>query len=180
MNIIKTKIRDQIIIGLDPIQDARGEAVQIYEKEAFLKVNINKNFSQDFLTNSIEKKTVRGLHFQTLPHPQAKLVRCQRGAILDISVDLRRSSPTYLQVSATNLKEDDWNLLYLPPGVAHGFITLIDILYEKSIPLMVSSQSRLDSITSSKSLKQLFKRTISRLYELTSKKYLSIRIISPL
>ena len=60
------------------------------------------------------------------------------------------------------------------------FVTLIDILYEKNIPLMVSSQSRLDSITSSKSLKQFFKRTISRLYELTSKKYLPIRIISPL
>ena len=126
MKITKTTINNLQIIQIKPIGDPRGEAVQIYEKEAFLKINIDESFNQDFLTNSLQKKTLRGLHFQTEPHHQNKLVRCQRGAILDVTVDLRRSSPTYRQIFSVNLQEDDWTWLYIPSGIAHGFITLIN------------------------------------------------------
>ena len=124
MHITKTTIDNQVIITISPIADPRGDVVQIYEKEAFFKININENFNQDFITNSLGEKTLRGLHFQTEPHLQTKLVRCQRGSVLDVTVDLRKRSPTYLQVFSVNLKEDDWTWLYIPPGVAHGFITL--------------------------------------------------------
>ena len=126
MDITKTTIKDQVIITLKPIEDPRGEVVNIYEKETFLNVNITENFSQDLLTNSIKKETLRGLHFQTQPYCQTKLVRCQRGAILDITLDLRKSSPTYRQIFSINLEEKDLTWLYIPPGVAHGYITLIN------------------------------------------------------
>ena len=126
MNILKTAINDVLVIQINPIEDPRGEAIQLYEKEAFIKFNINEYFNQDFITNSIQKNTVRGLHFQRSPFQQTKLVRCQRGAIIDVTVDLRRSSTTYQQVLSIDLKEDDWKWLYIPSGVAHGFVTLID------------------------------------------------------
>ena len=126
MNVTKTTIDNQVIIKINPIVDPRGEITQIYEEQAFCEININEDFNQDFITNSIGEKTVRGLHFQTKPHLQTKLVRCQRGSMLDVTVDLRKKSPTYLQVCSVNLEEDNWTWLYIPPGVAHGFITLVN------------------------------------------------------
>ena len=126
MNILKTTINNLLVIQINPIKDSRGEAIQIYEKEAFLKFNINENFNQDFITNSLKKNTVRGLHFQKGPFQQTKLVRCQRGAIVDVTVDLRKSSPTYQQIFSVGMEEDDWKWLYIPSGIAHGFITLIN------------------------------------------------------
>jgi dTDP-4-dehydrorhamnose 3,5-epimerase len=126
MNIVKTVIHGLLVIQINPIDDARGEVVQLYEKEAFIKFNINENFNQDFITNSLKKNTVRGLHFQRNPFQQTKLVRCQRGAITDVTVDLRKSSPTFQQIFYINLKEDDWKWLYIPSGIAHGLVTLID------------------------------------------------------
>ncbi len=126
MNIVKTTINGLLVIQINPIKDPRGEVVSIYEKEAFLKLNINENFNQDFITTSLKKNTVRGLHFQRVPFQQTKLVRCQRGAIIDVTVDLRKSSATYQQIFSVDLKEDDWKWLYIPSGIAHGFLTLID------------------------------------------------------
>jgi len=126
MNIAKTAINDLLVIQINPIDDPRGEVVQLYEKEAFIQFNINENFNQDIITNSQKKNTVRGLHFQRDPFQQTKLVRCQRGAIIDVTVDLRKSSPTFQQIFYIDLKEDDWKWLYIPSGIAHGFVTLID------------------------------------------------------
>jgi dTDP-4-dehydrorhamnose 3,5-epimerase len=126
MNIAKTAINDLLVIQINPIDDPRGEVVQLYEKEAFIQFNINENFNQDIITNSQKKNTVRGLHFQRDPFQQTKLVRCQRGAIKDVTVDLRKSSPTFQQIFYIDLKEDDWKWLYIPSGIAHGFVTLVD------------------------------------------------------
>ena len=126
MNIAKTAINDLLVIQINPIDDPRGEVVQLYEKDAFIEFNINEDFNQDFITNSLKKNTVRGLHFQRSPFQQTKLVRCQRGAIIDVTVDLRKSSPTFQQILYVDLREDDWKWLYIPSGIAHGFITLID------------------------------------------------------
>jgi dTDP-4-dehydrorhamnose 3,5-epimerase len=126
VNIVSTTINDLLIVQINPIEDPRGEIVQLYEKEEFIKFNINENFNQDFITNSLKKNTARGLHFQRSPFQQTKLARCQRGSIIDVTVDLRKYSPTYQQIFSVELKEDDWKWLYIPSGIAHGFITLVD------------------------------------------------------
>ena len=87
MNIAKTAINDLLVIQINPIDDPRGEVVQLYEKDAFVEFSINEDFNQDFITNSLKKNTVRGLHFQRSPFQQTKLIRCQRGAIIVKVID---------------------------------------------------------------------------------------------
>jgi dTDP-4-dehydrorhamnose 3,5-epimerase len=87
-------------------------------------LGIREHFVQDNHSLSLDKGTVRGLHYQSPPHAQAKLVRVSRGSILDVVVDIRRGSPTYGQYVAEELSADNWNQLYIPVGFAHGFCTL--------------------------------------------------------
>tara|TARA_A100000164_G_scaffold340646_1_gene336733 strand:+ start:1980 stop:2534 length:555 start_codon:yes stop_codon:yes gene_type:complete len=126
MKVTKTSINGVLIIKLNPISDLRGSFVEVYQKNDFSKLGINSDFNQDIITNCLHKNTVRGLHFQKIPFEQQKLVRCQRGAIRDISVDLRKSSNTYMKVFSIDLEDTDWTWIYLPAGVAHGFASLDD------------------------------------------------------
>jgi dTDP-4-dehydrorhamnose 3,5-epimerase len=104
--------------------DARGFFSETYNREAFRAVGIDCDFVQDNHSRSAERGTVRGLHFQIAPHPQAKLVRVLRGAIFDIAVDLRRASPTFGRSCGTTLTADDGSQIFIPRGFAHGFCTL--------------------------------------------------------
>lgn len=122
-------VKDYALAGLKLITpkkfgDNRGFFSETYNAEMLTALGIPARFVQDNHSLSLEKGTVRGLHYQKPPHAQAKLVRVSRGAILDVVVDIRRGSPTYGQHVAEELSVNNWSQLYIPIGFAHGFCTL--------------------------------------------------------
>jgi dTDP-4-dehydrorhamnose 3,5-epimerase len=113
--------------------DARGFFSEVYSRQAYAAVGIYLDFVQDNHSLSGPRGTVRGLHFQSPPHAQDKLIRVVRGRILDVAVDLRRSSPTYGRHVAVELSAENWRQLLVPAGFAHGFCTLeadTEVLYK--------------------------------------------------
>ncbi len=115
--------------------DARGFFSETYTHRGFAAAGIDDTFVQDNHALSATKGTVRGLHFQTAPFAQAKLVRCTRGAILDVAVDIRVGSPTYGKHVAAVISAELWNQIYIPIGFAHGLVTLepdTEVLYKVS------------------------------------------------
>lgn len=104
--------------------DPRGVFAETYSRRAAAALGVPEEFVQDNWSRSDRAGTVRGLHFQRRPHAQAKLVRAVRGRILDVAVDLRRSSPTFGEHVAVELAAGDGRMLYVPEGFAHGFCTL--------------------------------------------------------
>lgn len=125
MEIIKTKIPDLLIIKPSVFKDDRGYFFESYSKGKFMNHGIDHNFVQDNESKSM-KGVLRGLHFQRPPFAQGKLVRVMKGAVIDVAVDLRRQSPTYGQWAAIELTEDNKFMYWVPPGFAHGFVTLED------------------------------------------------------
>lgn len=126
MNIIKTDIEDVLIIEPRVFGDHRGWFTETYSKEKFREFGIDIDFIQDNHSLSVQKGTLRGLHFQLNPRAQTKLVRCTKGKILDVTVDIRDGSPTYKKWVAVELTEDNKKQLLIPKGFAHGFLTLTD------------------------------------------------------
>ena len=115
--------------------DNRGFFAETYSRRDYSKLGIDVEFVQDNHSLSREVYTLRGLHFQAPPHAQAKLVRCGRGAIFDVAVDIRRGSPTYGQWEGSELTAENGAQLYIPVGFAHGFVTLepdSEIIYKCS------------------------------------------------
>ena len=104
--------------------DNRGYFAETYSHRKYLELGIDVEFVQDNPSFSREVGTLRGLHFQSPPHAQAKLVRCGSGAIFDVAVDIRRGSPTYGQWEGYELTAKNGDQLYIPVGFAHGFVTL--------------------------------------------------------
>ena len=120
------KLINAFVIEFDVYGDQRGWFTESYNRDNFLKLGIETEFIQDNHSFSKEKGVLRGLHFQLEPKAQTKLVRCTKGKILDVIVDLRKNSPTYLQHEKVLLSEDNFKQLYVPKGFAHGFLTLTD------------------------------------------------------
>lgn len=106
------------------IGDRRGFFAEIYSHRSYFELGIGSIFVQDNHSLSVATGTVRGLHFQGPPHAQAKLVRCGRGAIFDVAVDIRAGSPTYGQWVGCELSAENGAQLFIPVGFAHGFVTL--------------------------------------------------------
>ena len=104
--------------------DHRGFFAETYSRRQYAELGINVDFVQDNHSLSREVGTLRGLHFQAPPHAQAKLVRCGRGALFDVAVDIRRGSPTYGRWEGYELTAENGDQLYIPVGFAHGFVTL--------------------------------------------------------
>lgn len=104
--------------------DHRGAFCELYQAEECAKAGIEAQFVQDNYSSSAERGTLRGLHFQTPPFAQAKLVTVLQGAILDVAVDLRQTSPTYGHHVAIELNTDNGLQIFVPRGFAHGFVTL--------------------------------------------------------
>jgi dTDP-4-dehydrorhamnose 3,5-epimerase len=119
-----TAIPDVRIVRTRAFVDPRGYFVETYNRQAFAAAGITEEFVQDNASLSIEAGTIRGLHFQIAPFAQAKLVRVDRGRILDVVVDLRRSSETYGRHIAIELSGENRLQLFVPIGFAHGFCTL--------------------------------------------------------
>ncbi len=105
-------------------RDDRGFFSETYSQRALAEAGLDVTFVQDNQSLSRAKGVVRGLHFQTLPHAQGKLVRVTRGAIYDVAVDLRQGSPTFGQHVGAELSAENWAQLWVPAGFAHGFCTL--------------------------------------------------------
>lgn len=125
MEIIKTNIPDLYIVKPTVFEDHRGYFFESYNKEVFLRHGIDQNFVQDNESKS-QKNVLRGLHFQKPPFAQGKLVRVIRGSVLDVAVDIRKSSPTYGKWASIELTQENKWMYWVPPGFAHGFVTLED------------------------------------------------------
>lgn len=126
MNVQSLSIPDIKLITPKKFGDDRGFFSETYNKQTFADHGINLEFVQDNHSLSADKGTVRGLHFQAPPFAQDKLVRVTRGAILDVVVDIRKSSPTYGQHVAVELSAENWAQLLVPKGFAHAYCTLVD------------------------------------------------------
>ena len=132
-----TALPDVKIIRPKRFGDARGFFSEVYNKGALANAGIDLEFVQDNHSLSARSGTVRGLHFQTPPFAQDKLVRVTRGRILDVAVDLRRSSATFGQHVAVELSAENWLQLLVPIGFAHGFCTVEDdteVIYKVTSP----------------------------------------------
>ena len=123
MNIIQTSIEGVVIVEPRLFRDARGYFFESFSQREFDEKVRKINFVQDNESRST-CGVLRGLHFQRPPHAQSKLVRCVRGAVLDVAVDIRRGSPTYGRHVAVELTEDNHLQLFIPRGFAHGFAVL--------------------------------------------------------
>lgn len=121
---VETGIKDLIAIEPTVFGDNRGFFMESYSKKDFSKIGIDVEFVQDNHSKS-KKGVLRGLHFQT-QHVQGKLVRVTAGAVLDVAVDLRKDSPTFGKHYLVELSADNKKMFYIPPGFAHGFLTLED------------------------------------------------------
>lgn len=126
MNFEETKLRGAYIIDVTPLKDDRGFFGRSYCKHEFESHGLNTNAVQANLSYNKRKGTLRGMHMQVAPHEETKLVRCTRGAIYDVIIDMRPHSPTYRKWTGVVLTADNYRMLYVPEGFAHGFITLQD------------------------------------------------------
>ena len=126
MNTIKTDIEGVVIIEPRIFKDARGYFFESYSKKEFDEKVAPVDFVQDNESCST-RGVMRGLHFQRPPYTQAKLVRCVKGAVLDVAVDIRNGSPTYGRHVAVELTEDNHRQFFIPKGFAHGFAVLSDV-----------------------------------------------------
>jgi len=126
MQKIETNLAGVYIIIPQVFGDNRGWFTETYSAVKFSDVGINTVFVQENQSFSAQKGTLRGLHFQNNPNAQTKLVRCTKGRILDVAVDIRKGSPNYKQWAAVELTADNFKQLYVPKGFAHGFVTLTD------------------------------------------------------
>ena len=126
MEIIKTDLDGVVEIRAKRHGDDRGWFSETYKQHSLLDAGIDIDFVQDNESFSAPTGTLRGLHYQTAPHAQDKLIRVIHGSILDVAVDIRRASPTFGQHVAVTLTADDANQLLVPVGFAHGFCTLED------------------------------------------------------
>lgn len=126
MEIIKTDIDGVYILTPKVFGDHRGWFTESYSKRKFEELGIDIEFIQDNHSFSAQKGALRGLHFQINPKAQTKLVRCTKGKILDVAVDIRKGSPTYKNWVAVELTEENKKQLLIPKGFAHGFLSLTD------------------------------------------------------
>ena len=126
MNKIATKLDGVWIIEPQVFGDKRGYFMEIWSTRNFGELGLDYHFVQDNQSFTAQKGTLRGIHFQNSPMSQAKLVRVSRGAVMDVAVDLRKGSPTYLQWTSVELSADNKRMLMIPRGFGHGFKTLTD------------------------------------------------------
>jgi dTDP-4-dehydrorhamnose 3,5-epimerase len=137
MRISETALAGAYLIEIQPLADARGFFARTFSRDAFLAAGLPSEFVQASVSYNIRRGTLRGMHYQASPHEEPKLVRCTRGAIHDVIVDLRPASPSHRRWIAVELSAENRRTLYVPPGFAHGFQTLADdteILYQMAAP----------------------------------------------
>ena len=120
----ETKLKGTYSIELEPKEDERGFFARSFCQEEFEKHGLNFRIVQSNISHNKKKGTLRGMHYQIPPHEETKIVSCIKGAIYDVIIDLRIDSPTYYQWLAVELIAENYKMLYIPKGFAHGFQTL--------------------------------------------------------
>lgn len=126
MKFIETHLKGAFLIELEKHTDGRGFFARTFCRNEFAQYGLNPGIAQSNIAHNIRRGTIRGMHFQYPPATETKLVTCTRGAIVDIIVDLRPESETYLQNFSAELTEDNMRALYVPERFAHGYQTLRD------------------------------------------------------
>jgi len=121
-----TGLEDAWLIDIEPREDERGFFARTWCRQELTAHGLDTEIAQESISFNRHRGTVRGLHFQRRPHEETKIVRCTRGAIFDVIVDLRRYSPTYLRWQGFELTAENRRAIYVPKGFAHGFQTVID------------------------------------------------------
>lgn len=132
IHVQPTKLDGVVVVETDFVRDARGFFIELYHQQTYAAHGLTQPFVQDNLSRSA-RHVLRGIHYQDLTAPQAKLVRCLAGAILDVAVDLRADSPTFGQWVAVELTAEDMKQLLVPVGFGHAFVVLsdtADVLYK--------------------------------------------------
>ncbi len=114
------------VIEPEPLFDERGHFARTFDAEEFIARDLDPRVVQESLSFNARAGTLRGMHYQVAPYEEVKLIRCTRGAVLDVIVDLRPTSPTRLRWFSVELSEESARMIYVPEGIAHGFQTLRD------------------------------------------------------
>ncbi|MEP4887089.1 MAG: dTDP-4-dehydrorhamnose 3,5-epimerase family protein, partial [Alphaproteobacteria bacterium] len=126
MKFMPTEIAGVFVIATEPIADERGDFARSYCTDEFRAAGIRFGITQTNISRNHRRGTLRGMHYQAEPSPDPKLVRCTRGRIFDVAVDLRPRSETFCSWTGAELTPEHQNALFVPPGCAHGFLTLED------------------------------------------------------
>ncbi len=126
MIFIPTKLKGAFIIEPEKRSDERGFFARTYCAEEFKKHGLSTAMPQSNMSLSVYKNTIRGMHYQVDGAEEAKLIRCTQGSILDVIIDIRKNSDTYCKYIAVELTQQNYRMLYVPEGFAHGFLTLTD------------------------------------------------------
>jgi dTDP-4-dehydrorhamnose 3,5-epimerase len=130
------------LVDIEPRVDERGLFARTVCTEEFARHGLDAAFVQSSVSVNRRRSTLRGIHFQAAPHAEIKLVRCTRGAVFDVAVDLRPDSPTYRRWTGAEISAENHRAIYIPKGVAHGFQTLTDeteLLYQMTVPYHAES-----------------------------------------
>lgn len=133
MQVLPLAIRELLLLTAGKHGDERGFFSEVFRADILSAQGVDVVFVQDNHAASAQRGVVRGLHYQVAPSEQGKLVRCARGAILDVAVDIRHGSPTFGRHVATELSEANWRQMWVPAGFAHGYVTLspeTEVLYK--------------------------------------------------
>lgn len=142
MNFETTALNGVFVIHAEPVEDERGTFARVYSEEEFVAHGIDPHIAQCSISRNPRKGTLRGLHLQLPPYEETKLVRCTSGSIFDVAVDLRNQSETFGAYHAVRLSRQNQSALLIPPGVAHGFLTLeaeCEVQYQISVPFTAQS-----------------------------------------
>lgn len=133
----ETNLAGVYVIDLERRHDERGFFARQWCKQEFVRAGLDPRLAQINTARSTVAGTLRGMHYQQAPQAEVKVVRCTRGAVFDVAVDLRRESSTYCQWFGVQLDDESGRMLYIPEGCAHGYLTLApntDLVYQASVP----------------------------------------------
>lgn len=143
MIFTETAIAGAYLVELERLSDARGFFARAWSSEEFGRMGLETTFATINLSSSVRKGTIRGMHFQRPPHAEAKFVRCIKGALFDVMIDLRPDSPTFHRWAGFEIRASEYQAVYVPAGCAHGVQTLEDdteMLYMTSAPFHAEAE----------------------------------------
>jgi dTDP-4-dehydrorhamnose 3,5-epimerase len=126
MKFTETKLKGAFIVEIEKLTDDRGFFGRSWCRKEFEAYGLTSRVVQTNVSFNRKKATLRGMHYQIAPHQESKLIRCTRGAIYDVIIDLRSELPTYKQWVGVELTADNYSMLFVPEGFSHGFMTLMD------------------------------------------------------
>ena len=126
LNLIATPIEGVYVIETESHEDDRGSFARLYDSEVLARAGLMTEFPQHSIAKNRRAGTIRGLHYQAAPHEETKIVRCLRGSLYDVAVDLRPRSASFGAWTAVELSEENMRALYIPADCAHGYQTLVD------------------------------------------------------